>query len=167
MNMYAKGSVEKKAVEGFCLEKDFLKTRDWQHPGYLNQVKRKEFKDQDPELPERFGYIFAKSGQLLSCGPYIYARRDFFNFPDPVWNLPGIVNCAEQLVHRLRGISENYPVQVDSIRTAIEFMETMHFKSGEIETISERSHFLFTGNHMVTDESAQLFFNIMRSDSIG
>jgi hypothetical protein len=42
MNMYA-GKKDKRVVDGFCFETDFLKPAHWEKPVYLQQVAEQEF----------------------------------------------------------------------------------------------------------------------------
>lgn len=160
MNMYA-GKKDKRVVEGFRFETDFLKPAHWEKPAYLQQVADQEFGNEIPEWPKKFSYINAKAGKLLRTGPWMYAENDFFGFPNPEWNLEGLMACADQVVHRLRGISESRPVMVASVATALQFMQTMHFelKEGNASEFMKQAG-KFEGINDLTGEEAVLYFSI-------
>ncbi len=160
MNMYA-GKRDKRVVEGFRFKTDFLKPAHWEKPAYLQQVAEQEFGNEIPEWPEKFIYIWAKSGLLLRMGPWIYAENDFWGFPNPEWNLDRLMDCADQVVHHLRGISESRPLMVASVETALQFMQTMHFKmkdgngSGFMQYAGK-----FEGINEMTGKETVLYFSI-------
>jgi hypothetical protein len=158
MNMYA-GKRDKRLVDGFRFETDFLKPAAWEKPAYFQQVSEQEFGDDKPHWPDKFASIWSKSGMLLRMGPWLYAEKDFFRQPNPEWDMDQLTDCASQVVHQLRGISENRSVMVASVETALQFMQTMHFELKE----GNASEFMmqagkFEGKNEITGEEAVLYF---------
>jgi len=157
MNMYA-GKRDKRIVDGFRFETDFLKPAQWEKPAYLQQVAEQEFGNEAPEWPQKFAYIWSKSGMLLRMGPWLYAENDFWSFPNLDWNLDELINYADQVVHQLRGISENRPVMVASAETALQFMKTMHFElNGNVSEFMKNAG-KFEGINEMTGEVSILYF---------
>jgi hypothetical protein len=162
MDMYAHSHYDKKAVDGLFLETDFLKTRDWQKKGYMEKVHQKEFGVVRIKYPDEYINIYTKAGILLAYGPYIYSKRDFFNLPMDNWATDELICCAEQVVHRLRGVLPSHPIEVNSRQTARHFMDTFHYKTneGKIKPTNIEGVLSYTGKHVILDSKLQLFFRI-------
>jgi hypothetical protein len=160
-NMYAKGPAEKKAVEGLHMIDEFRKPQSWQTLHYCQEVIKKHLPDYTDMATPEFYYLHTKAGYLLSQGPYIYARFDFFNMPYCDWDLNTIKNCAEQLVHSAKGLLPSYPLFVNSIETAQNFMSTFHFESdtSDIKT-SDSGLFSIKATHMMDDRKIELYFKL-------
>lgn len=160
LNMYA-GGRDKRVVEGFRFESDFLKPGEWEKLEYFQQVAEQELGTSNPETPEMFVYIWAKSGTLLRMGPWMYAEKDFWGLPDPEWNLEQILDCASQVVHQLRGISEDRPLMLTSAESALHFMDTMHFKLDGLPADFLEKGGRFSGKNEITGEKAVFYFSIL------
>ena len=163
INMYAKGPRDKKAVDGLFRMTDFLKTKPWQKLGHLQKVLSDEFPNGKIILPENFAYVYAKAGMLLSYGPYIYAKRDFLGMPEASMNQKGILDCAEQLVHHVRGISLSHPLHVDQEEVIIDFFKTFHFDC-TLEFSTEKkqnSVHRASGTHQITEQKLMLYFTFV------
>jgi hypothetical protein len=164
MNMYA-GGRDKRIVDGFRFETDFLKPALWEKPVYFQQVSVQEYGTANPEWPDKFAYIWSKSGMLLRMGPWIYAKNDFWGCPNPEWNLDELIKCADQVVHQLRGISESRPVMVASAETAHQFMKTMHFElNGNVSEFMKNAG-KFEGRNIMSGERAVLYFRVWKVDT--
>ncbi len=165
LDMYAKGPREKRAVDGLFMETDFLKPKFWQKRGYMDEVMAKELGGAEPDLPPRYVYIYTKAAALLGQGPHIYARRDFFDFPLPEWHLAGLMRCAEQIVHHLRGLSAERPIQTDASLTARQFLRTMHFGELPDDVVTEETSgpLCLREQHLVTEEGCVLHFDVLGS----
>lgn len=162
MDMYAHSPYDKKAVNGLSLETDFLKPRVWQKEGYMEKVCKLEFGVDRIKYPEGYIRIYIKAGHLLARGPYIYAKRDFFNRPFGDWETDELMRCAEQVVRHLRGVLPSHPIEVNSRQSAVHFMETFHFKADEdnIEPTEIEGVASYTGTHIILDSALKLFFRI-------
>ncbi|MFN5209298.1 MAG: hypothetical protein ACK5D8_07390 [Bacteroidota bacterium] len=160
MNMYAEKK-DKRAVEGFLFLTDFMKPALWEKPQYLDEVVQKEFGKQMPEWPKKYLYIHAKCGILLRMRPWVYAENDFWGYPEPQWNLDELLDCAGQVVHQLRGISQSRPVKVASVATALQFMQTMHFELKEADDSQFMKHAgKFEGLNELTEEDVEFYFSM-------
>ncbi len=159
LNMYA-GGRDKRIMEGFRFESDFLKPAAWEKLEYFQQVAEKELGSPKPETPKMFVYIWTKSGRLLRTGPWIYAENDFFRQPNLEWDLNALSDCASQVVHQLRGISEDRPVVIASVETALQFMQTMHFEFNGSLSEFRKNAGKFEGRNDITGEEAVLYFSI-------
>jgi hypothetical protein len=158
MDMYAKGPAEKKAVEGLHTIDEFKKPKSWQTANYCNDIIEKYLPDDADTISYEFFYLHSKAGFLLSMGPYIYAKLDFFNFPDLEWNLAGIKQCTEALVHFAKGAVKNHPIEVDDHETAINFLQTFHFEADD-KKIDARD-FSVEATHMMNGRKITLYFRL-------
>ena len=159
LNMYA-GGRDKRIVEGFRFESDFLKPAAWEKLEYFQQVAGQELGSPKPETPKKFVYIWTKSGTLLRMGPWFYAENDFFRQPNLEWDLNALSDCATQVVHQLKGISEDRPVVIASVETALQFMQTMHFEFNGSLSEFRKNAGKFEGRNDITGEEAVLYFSI-------
>lgn len=160
-DMYAKGPREKRAPSGLCLITDFLKPKSWERLGYMQEVIRDRFHGIAPDLPDQYGYLYSKAASLLGRGPHVYAAMDFFHLPQQDWDLDGIVSCASQVVHELRGVNMDYPISVESVGVAEQFLATFHFKSDAPASQSPKTGVAFEVKavHRVNATTIRLLFS--------
>jgi hypothetical protein len=157
-DMYSKGPKDKKAVDGLKLMAEFLKPRPWQKMSYIKKVKAKYLVDKKIQLTSQFYYVHAKASALLAQGSYIYSVNDYFGYPEKNWDIDGLLECSEQLVHSLHGISERHPINVNSQNTAKQFLETFHYQVKTAKIKDKISVFQLTGKHRIIGDEIKLWF---------
>jgi hypothetical protein len=133
MNMYVKGYHEKKAIEGLRIKNSFFAKQPWQDLKYFEERELDIFGKENPTIESKYIYLWSKAGALISCGPYIYAEFDAFGFPNIEWNLELLMRYANNVVHDLKGSSNQCPLVFETITDFERFMKVFHFESkGEI-----------------------------------
>ena len=160
-DMYHPGYIEQEVPEGFTridpeeLEEQLLtKMLD-----NLSSKKHKEMQDLITIDTANHGYVSSKAQQLLLCGPLYYQNNDYFNYPEMEWDLQGIMDACKQIVDDFAGRLQDHPIQVSSVETAEELLNTFHFTADNIELLrSTENAVLVVATHDVTDESLQLWF---------
>ena len=159
-DMYAKGPREKRPAFGLHWVTEFLKPKAWERLGYMNEVIKAKFKGTEPDLPQQYGYLYSKAGALLGRGPYVYAAMDYFQLPEPEWDLAGILACASQVVHDLKGINMDQPISAGSPELIVQFLATFHFECAfaNLSPQKIRGAFAVDAYHRATGVTTRIFF---------
>jgi hypothetical protein len=160
MDMYAKPPYDKKPVKGLYLIKSFFKPKAWQAPNYLSTVLEKAYPDGRPAISDSFINMYFKAAYLLALGEFIYSKNDAFGCPQQEWDIIGIIAAANKMVHQVKGLCKENPLEIGSFETAVAFMRTFHYEPDNYVNPETIPAFSLKSKHIVTANELEIFFII-------
>jgi hypothetical protein len=155
MNMYVEGYHEKKPIDGLRIKNSFLAKQPWQDLKYFEERELDIFGKENLAIESKYIYLWSKAGALISCGPHIYAEFDAFGFPDIEWNLELIMRYANNVVHDLKGSSNECSLVFETIIEFERFMKVFHFEpKGELV---QNQNNVYPFVHLMTKEKLNIY----------
>ena len=132
-----------------------MANQPWQDLKYFEERESEIFGKENPNIESKYIYLWSKAGMLISCGPYIYAEFDAFEFPDTEWNLELIMSSANNVVHDLKGCSIKCPLVFETIIDLEQFMKVFHFEPKYEMVHNENKGYRFF--HVMTKEELNVY----------
>jgi len=157
-DMYHRGYREKKAPSGLRTINSFKERQKFQDIDYFFKRKEELYGDLELDVPDQYIYIWTKSGILLARGSYLYAKEDAFGLPHEGMDTKQLILLSSQIVHELKGISSDYPLEFEEKQNIIDFFKTLHFKVDEfadIEASPDELHIHL--EHIVKKDKVSLY----------
>jgi hypothetical protein len=159
MDMYAKPPYDKKPVKGLYLIKSFFKPKAWQAPDYLSTVLANAYPD-GIALNDNFINMYCKAASLIALGEFIYSKNDAFGCPRQEWDIIGILYASDKMVHQVKGLCKENPLEIGSFETAVAFMRTFHYEPENSLKPETAPAFGLKSKHIVTEAELEIFFII-------
>jgi hypothetical protein len=102
------------------------------------------------ELPENYGYLWAKCSLMMNVGFERYAKGDYFHFPLNEWITEDFKSVVDQIVNDLKGFNSESPITIKDTITMHYFLNSMHFKINLIQDFDD--YMQVDAKHLVDDE---------------